>query len=97
MADEKSPQPQLLSQARKEEIIAALKKKGVPRACPMCSTNNWAIGEGYFNNALSVQLSSISLGGVSIPAIPIICANCGFISQHALGALGLLPQAEEKK
>jgi hypothetical protein len=27
----------------------------------------------------------------TVPAIAIACSNCGFISQHAAGALGLLP------
>ena len=27
----------------------------------------------------------------AIPTIAIVCNNCGYISQHALGALGLLP------
>lgn len=99
MPDEKK-YPQLLSLAQKEELIAALEKKGVPRACPMCVTNSWTIADGYFNNTLQANPSAINLGGVGIPTVAIICSNCGFISQHAIGVLGFLPnesQAEDKK
>lgn len=33
----------------------------------------------------------------TIPVISIGCENCGFISQHALGALGLLDLASNDK
>jgi hypothetical protein len=39
----------------------------------------------------------LSLGGLGIPSIAIICNRCGFISQHALGTLGLLPATTEAK
>ena len=86
----------LLTVEQRNEIIETLKKKGAPRACPMCGTNKWAIGEGYFSNSLQRDVSSVSLGGVGIPSIPVICSNCGFISQHALGALGMLPKETDK-
>jgi predicted RNA-binding Zn-ribbon protein involved in translation (DUF1610 family) len=95
MADEKPPESMLTVEQRKE-LVAALEKRGVPRACPMCGTNKWALGEGYFSNSLQRDFTSVNLGGIGIPSIPIICSNCGFISQHALGALGLLPKVEPK-
>jgi hypothetical protein len=33
-------------------------------------------------------------GGQTVPAAAIVCNRCGFLSQHALGALGLLPKNE---
>lgn len=91
MASDNSPET-LLTVQKRNEIIEALKKKGAPRPCPMCGTNKWAIGDGYFSNSLQKDFSSVNLGGVGIPSIPVICSNCGFISQHAVGALGLLPK-----
>ena len=99
MAEDKRSQ-QLLPQERKEELIAELKKRGVPRACPMCSRNKWTMADGYFNTTLQTNLTGVSIGGLGIPSIGIICSNCGFISHHALGILGQLPKesaTEEKK
>jgi hypothetical protein len=32
--------------------------------------------------------------GTTIPAIMIVCENCGFIAQHALQPLGVWPHTE---
>jgi len=90
MADEKGPDG-LLTVQQKNNIATALGKRGVPRACPMCGTSKWVIGDGYFYNTLQGDVTSVNLAGVGIPCVPLICSHCGFISQHALGALGLLP------
>ncbi len=91
----------MISQEEKERIILELNNKlGSSGAkCPMCGNMHFIIADGYFNNFLQDDLNSINLGGASIPSISIICSNCGFVSQHALGVLGLLPRqnSNEKK
>ncbi len=87
-----------LSSVDKDEIIRKLREKGVDSACPMCGRTNFALADGYFNHTLHGEVASgITVGGPSIPTIAIICTNCGFTSQHALGALGLLKAPEEAK
>lgn len=81
-----------LSEVQKQDIAKKLRQKGISLICPMCSNKNFTLADGYFNHTLQVDLKSISLGGPSIPTVAIICGNCGFISQHAIGALGLLDQ-----
>ena len=78
-------------------VIAKLKEKGVKAdKCPMCNSNHFIIADGYFNhqiaakNAIIANGGAVYLGGPSIPSIAIVCTNCGFISQHSLGVLGLL-------
>lgn len=83
--------PNSLSAQEKERIAAELSKRGVPRPCPMCGTNQWAMADGYFTNSLQFTLTSMQFGGPSIPTIALVCGNCGFVSQHALGILGILP------
>lgn len=98
MADEPSS-GRVLSEAQRKEIFAALEKRGVPRGCPMCGTNKWWIGDGYYDNALHEYFKAFTLNGIGIPSVAIICENCGFISQHLLGALGFgsrEPGAEKK-
>lgn len=82
----------MLNQEEKNKIAQAINQKIQHIKCPMCKNGTFSIAEGYFNNFMQQgHWSNISIGGPSIPSIAIICTNCGFISQHALGALGLLP------
>lgn len=83
-----------LTKEQKNQIINALKLKGVKYVCPMCGNQNFILAGGYFGNILQIDLKIFSLGGSGIPTVPIVCSNCGFVSQHALGVLGLLPKEE---
>jgi len=37
------------------------------------------------------------IGGPSVPSVVTACNRCGYLSQHTLGTLGLLPKEEIKK
>ena len=63
----------------------------------MCQNKNFIMADGYFNNNMQTDFGSISIGGPAIPTIGIICDNCGFVSQHAIGVLGLLPKENSKR
>lgn len=86
----------MITQEEKQRIILELNKRfgssGIK--CPMCGNNHFIIADGYFNTFMQDDLRQTNLGGPSIPSIPVICDNCGFVSMHALGILGLLPQKE---
>jgi ribosomal protein S27AE len=89
-----------LTAEQKQAIITALQARGVRLPCPRCGSTNFALLGGYFNQTLQSQLGGLVIGGVSVPSAVTACSQCGFLSQHALGALGLLPaqgQAEVKK
>lgn len=87
----------MLSNEQKEKIKVELLKKISTINCPMCQNKGFTIADGYFLNTIQADLASINLGGQAIPTIAIICNNCGFVSQHALGTLGLLPKNIENK
>ena len=80
-----------MKKADKEEIIEQLIRKGVDRPCPRCGNKASTLIDGYFNQTVQDDASSFVVGGASIPTIVTACTNCGFLSQYALGALGLLP------
>jgi len=80
-----------MKKADKEEIIEHLIRKGVDRPCPRCGNKSATLIDGYFNQTVQDDASSFVVGGASIPTIVTACTNCGFLSQYALGALGLLP------
>lgn len=86
-----------LTKEQKELIIRTLGEKGVKNVCPMCGSQHFILADGYFSNTLQVDTKNVSLGGDGIPTIPIVCSNCGFVSQHALGVLGLLPKEENEE
>lgn len=82
-----------LDEAKKKEIVdlisARLAKGGRGASCPMCGHDGFALADGYFSNALQADFQNITLGGPSVPTAAIICTNCGFVSQHAIGVIGL--------
>ncbi len=87
----------MLSNEQKKKIAEELEKRKHGLTCPMCQNKNFIMADGYFNNNMQTDFGSFSIGGPAIPTIAIVCSNCGFVSQHALGVLGLLPKEENKK
>lgn len=87
----------MISKEEKQKIISELNNRinSGNLKCPMCGNDHFIIADGYFNTIVQDHLNGIVLGGPSIPSIPIICNQCGFISSHALGVLGLLPKQNE--
>jgi len=81
-----------MNKAKKDEIIDRLIKKGVDRSCPRCGNNAVTMIDGYFNHTVQDDVSGFVIGTPSIPTVVTACTNCGFLSQYALGALGLLPR-----
>ncbi len=86
----------MLDNEQKKKLGEELQKRKHNLTCPMCQNKNFIMADGYFNNTMQTNLSGLELGGPSIPTIGIICSNCGFVSQHALGVLGFLPKDEKK-
>jgi hypothetical protein len=57
--------------------------------CPICQNRNWTIADEIVM-ATTVSLGgSTVIGGPFIPMAQVICANCGFVAHHAVGALGV--------
>lgn len=85
----------LLSIEEKQKIISKISSIVPGMECPICHNRHFVISDGYFNNSIQGNLEGVILGGPSIPSIGFICSRCGFISQHALGALGFLPEPHD--
>ena len=80
----------------KNKIIEELKKRISNFECPICKHKEFVLGGGYFAHDLQQDLKSRQMGGVNIPTVPLICKNCGYIAEFAVGTLGLLPKEEDK-
>jgi hypothetical protein len=74
-----------------EKVKNELIKRGGLLPCPRCGKKNFSIiNEGLIIHPLQKEDKYLVLSGRSIPVVAVICTNCGFISEHALGTLGLL-------
>jgi len=80
----------------KAKVVKALNERGADRRpCPRCENMDFAIVDGFFNHPLQKESSGLVLGGQSVPTVVTVCVKCGFVSQHALGVLGLLPKGDK--
>jgi ribosomal protein S27AE len=86
-----------LPESKKDEIIKALEARGANRPCPRCGTNAFVLVGGYFQHTLQFELSGLQLGGTTIPTVAVVCSKCGYLAEHAVGGLGLLPGTGGKK
>jgi hypothetical protein len=80
----------------RKAITKALEAKGATRPCERCGNSNFTLLEEFSGLNLQKDFGTVSLGGPSVPAAIIICTNCGNITLHALGALGLLPKERKE-
>ena len=76
-------------------VAAKLQSKGVNQPCHRCGREEFSIADGYTKLAMQFDLDDVDqthLGGPAIPAVMVVCVNCGAITTHALKALDLLPE-----
>ena len=83
-----------LSQEERDKIVRALENKGASKPCPRCGNATFSLIGGYFNHFIQVRLGGMKIGGPSVPTAVVACTNCGWLAEHALGALDLLPDGQ---
>lgn len=77
---------------RREEIAKALNDRGAKLPCPRCGNQQFTLlTGGYFLNTYQPELATTRFGGPAVPTAAVACTRCGWIAEHALGVLGLLP------
>jgi len=86
-----------ISQEEKQKIIRALDERGANLPCPRCGNESFTLAGGYFHQGIQTDPQVNLIGGPSIPSVVVICNQCGYLSQHALGALGLLSKEGKTK
>jgi ribosomal protein S27AE len=80
---------QSLDQKRLDEIVARLLERKAALPCPRCGNRQFTLLSGYFNPPIQTELKGLVIGGPSVPCVAVVCNQCGFLAQHALGVLGL--------
>ncbi|MCZ7582524.1 MAG: hypothetical protein M5R36_03865 [Deltaproteobacteria bacterium] len=65
-------------------VVEALKKVGATKGCPRCGHTEFKIMPGFFVNSVQTSTRALILGGGNnVASWAVVCARCGFISQHA--------------
>jgi hypothetical protein len=77
-----------LTERQKEKILSSLRTKAKAH-CPMCGGTNWELWEEMVGAMAASPQGGIGIGGPYIPMVQIVCTNCGFVSHHAVGVLGI--------
>lgn len=81
----------MLSEKDKGDLIRIITDRVHTFECPMCHKQSFTIVDGYLIQNLQKSMDSYTIGnGPLLPSVAIVCNNCGFMSQHNLGILGLL-------
>ena len=77
----------------RDKVAKILTERGATKACARCGHTNFAVLESYSYFPLQDDVSQgYVIGGPAVPVALIACSNCGALTPHALGALGLLDQ-----
>lgn len=80
----------MLNEEIKQELAKTLTEKIGQFQCPMCHKGPFSLVDGYFSPSLLNQYHTPAISMNGIPMAAVVCDNCGFVSFHALGAIGLL-------
>lgn len=80
-----------IPQEQRERIVQELDKRGVNNRCPRCAENRLTLLDDYACPVTVNESMGINLGQI-IPCAAILCVNCGYVTLHALGILGLVPK-----
>lgn len=82
----------------KDKITKIITEKGATKPCHRCGKNQFSVLEGYSNIMLQNNIGKgLYFGGPTVPVALVACNNCGSVTSHAIGALGLLPEKDEDK
>ena len=79
----------------KNDIIKKISDIIPELECPMCHNKHFIIVDGYFPNMVYDDYNaSIMKYTKGMPSVAIVCNRCGFISNHSMGALGLMKDSK---
>lgn len=77
-----------------EELDKRIDKLNKNFQCPICKHKNFNVIDGFTKRNIDQNLSIINFG-MNIPSVSIVCTNCGYIADFAIGALGFLESKNE--
>lgn len=84
-----------ISQELKDEIEKKLSDLITINTCPRCGSKDFSVADGLVVHVLQDNDSALVLDGDSIFCAAVICNNCGYFSEHALGTLGISIEVDD--
>lgn len=88
----------MLMPMEQKTIIRLLEERGANRPCHRCGQDKFSVIDKYSYLSLQDEITGpLQIGGAAVPVVLVACNNCGAITAHAVGALGLLPKPKEEK
>jgi ribosomal protein L37E len=79
------------SDEHRNGIVKRIQERGVNRPCQRCGSESFSLIDGYAVFGLVDDLQDEGIRHL-MPSVCVACSRCGFLTFHALGALGLLPK-----
>ncbi|MFW6776052.1 hypothetical protein ACOACO_17345 [Nocardioides sp. CPCC 205120] len=73
----------------KPKMIAALEAKGALGPCDRCNTNTWLMLEEYAALSFTDSSKAPEFNESIVPAVALVCQNCGYILLHSTHVLGV--------
>lgn len=84
-----------MTEDKKRKIVEALAERMPQLHCPMCGSSSFSLLDGFNIEIIQEDITKIQLDGRTVPSATFVCERCGFISHHAIGALGLMESMKE--
>lgn len=82
----------VLTPAEKQTISKWLNEKSRNYFCPVCNSNNWAIGD-HLLSGMVYHGGGLIIGGASYPQFFLVCQNCAYTRNFmAVPVLGLVKE-----
>jgi hypothetical protein len=79
-----------VTEEERQRIANALTARGATLPCGRCGRPSFSVLEDLVKLPLQPATGPMLLGGRHVPAAVVVCTNCGNVSLHALGTLGLM-------
>ena len=76
-----------LSQEQLAKFQQWAARKGIKNTCESCGSNKWELGD--IVAAPTFAGGGFNIGGPTVPMVPMICTNCGYIRHYAAVLIGL--------
>jgi len=79
----------------RDKIAKLLTDRGAINPCDRCGKTQFVVLDAYSQFTLQNDLSAgLVIDGPAVPVSWVACNNCGAMTPHALGPLGLLEKTE---
>jgi hypothetical protein len=78
-----------LTSAQQKQIVHRLRELGATLPCPRCGAASFSLVKELSTMPVDPATSAALVDGLTLPAVLLMCDQCGFLSSHALTVLGL--------